>query len=675
MAHEPQIAANDFSSWVAQASGRLRSVRGLRLRLLSSLVGNSALLSPEQEDGRYYAPGSYIATDPMPPELAAWAEAAARQVHMPDRRTFQGRTVYVLPSWLLPVRPGSESVPCNGVRIRLRTSEGFSIAIEDPVTSGMLPPQSLRTVLLHSQERSKKRRVELWHSAKRLIHKFEKAVGRSHVSDWEWLHQMILDPVDAESRALKVWNAALSDLDVPEGFRGKSRMYSLWDHFLIHQDREGHRQWRSLAEQQPWAARRLLDGTDPRAAFDRIEDNPLGIKRTTARILCCRHGESGCAKALKFADSLPGYREVWELDRILGGDRREDISNRALLMEAHLQGGGEEFLSEICSNVPLSHRQIRRAREFFRALTTGLSSNNSVAHAVSVLLVRMMVRDRFDPDQLDPDAVATGLITVSADCLACFAARQTSEPQADGPEEFLGCDSIDSGLFVLAKHLGDNGNRSLTTEQLIHFATSAREHGEHRVEIVERRGEKAWPLAPGIPERNDFCHMGMRIVAVTESQDLHATGMRAAGCPTGNHYADAANLGRLLPFLLERDNSVHGTLILKPIQERRGRRVVVAHWKVSELLGSGNARPDDTCKEVAEAFRCYLNGLCPSYIPELEIRRRQRARREIDEFRSFNRDLMIARKRWNGIYANLLPRRFARISPRELMHSYFGGGT
>ena len=673
MEHEPDIAVNDFSSWVSQGSGRLRSVRGLRLRLLSSLVGNSAVLSPEQGDGRYYAPGSYIANDPMPPELAARAEAAARQVHMPDRRALQGRTVYVLPSWLLPVRPGSVGVPSNGVRIRLRTSGRFSISIEDPVTCEMPVPQSLRAVSLLSQERSKKRRIELWQSARRLIHKFENAVGRSHVSGWEWLHRMIRDPVDAESHALGVWNAALSDLDVPESFRGKTRIYSLWDHFLIHQCPEKHHHWRSLVEQQPWAARRLLDGTDPPAALDRIEDSPLGIIRTTASILCCRCGESGCAKARKFADSLPGYREVSELDRILGGDRNEDISTRALLMEAHLQGG-EELLSELCRNVPLSHRQVRRARELFRALTTGLSSNSSVAHAVSALLVRMMVRDRFDPDHLDPDAVATGLITVSADCLACFAARRTSEPQADGPEEFLGCDSIDSGLFVLAKHLGDNGNRSLTTEQLIHFATSARELGAHRVEIEELRRENAWPLAPGIPERNDFCHMGTRIVAVTESQGLVATGLRAAGCPTGNHYADAANLGRLIPFLLERDNSVHGALVLRPNPERRGRRVVVAHWEISELLGPGNARPDDTCKEVAEAFRCYLNGLCPSYVPEVEIRRRQRARREIDEFRSFNRDPMIARKRWNGIYANLLPRRFARISPRELMHSYFGGG-
>ena len=607
---QSHVGVEDFSSWVVQASGRLRSVRGLRLRLLSSLVGIPALLPLGQVDRQIRAPGSYIANDPMPPSLAAWVEAAARRVHVPDRRALHGETIYLLPPWLLRVRPRSEGIPSNGIRIRLSRSERLSFTVEDPITTGMPVPHSLRTVLLLTQERSKTRRIGLWESAIGLIGKFEKAVGRSHVSGWEWLQQMIQDPVDAENHALEVWNAAITDLDVPESFQFKKRIYSLWDHLVIHQGPEPRAHWRSFVGQQPWAARRLLDVRNPRPAFDRLEDSPLGIIRTAASVLCCRRGEYSCTNALEFAGSLASYREVWELDRILGGDRSHDISSRALLMEAHTQGGGE-ILPEICKDIPLSRRQVRRAGESFHALTTGLSSNGSAAHAFAALLVRMMVRDRFDPEHLEPGAVANGLISVSADCLACFIAGRVSDPLVDLPEELLGCDSIDIGLLALAKGLGDYGTRSLTTEQLIRFATRAREVGEHRLEIVKRRGEKKWPPPPGVPECNDFRHDGFRILALSRSQCLDASGLQAAGCPSGSHYADAATLGRLIPFALNRDQDQHATLILKPVQERRGRRIAVLRWETSELFGPGNARPVRICEEVAEAFRRFLNEPVP----------------------------------------------------------------
>lgn len=663
-------AAAEFSAWAARGPGRLLYDRAVRLKALSNRVGDGVPRIPSVEHGRLFPPRTGFPDDPMPAPFVVWTENAAKGLHCPRRQTRNGESVYVLPRWLLRTRPRSRDLPPNGLRIRLRHGPAL-VCIEDPATSRTPAPNELHAVLLRPQIRSQKRRIDLWEKATLLVRELESILGTS-VSDWAWLQQMIDDPAAAEDQAIEIWNEAISELDLPESFRLTQRSISLRDLLILSHGLEEGRHRRAFADQQPWAAMRLLDGPNPHAAFGPIDRNPANAIQTSAGFLCCSGDESGCVKAAEFARSLARHRGNPDIDRLLGSGSRADGRIRSLLMEAHKQDAGE-LLSLIRGDVQQTRRQIQRAEEVLRSFE-GMSSSFACAYTCAVLLVRMMIRDRFDPRYLDPAAMASGLIAVSADCLASFAADRLSDPTVDLPDEHEDCDSVDFGVLALARFVGRTRKPQLTMRQLTRFAEAAGQRSVHRIEGLAQSMDTAWPPPMGFREEEHCTPSGARIKVLATLDGVHEEGRQNGICLADGRYGYvlAAILGRLVLFSIRSGDHARATLALKPTQERRGSKVLIRKWAINQIRGPGNAPPDDACSEAAESLCAFLNERCPCELPKMEIARRLRIRREIDEFRSFNRNLMTARNYWYSIYLDLLPRRFAEISPAGLIDSYLG---
>ena len=80
-----------------------------------------------------------------------------------------------------------------------------------------------------------------------------------------------------------------------------------------------------------------------------IDENPANGILVSAKLLCCS-SEDGTTypKALRFAKSIAQHRENAAIDCLLGIGQRSNSRVRSLLMEAHVQDGGE-LLSHIGS--------------------------------------------------------------------------------------------------------------------------------------------------------------------------------------------------------------------------------------------------------------------------------------------------------------------------------------
>ena len=599
--------------------------------------------------------------------------------HAPTRSVEPGidggtETAYALPNWLTADvadgcrDPGGRTKSAPGfLRVRL-WEDGRRIAVGNGSVDTLVDHSVLRVVKLRRKAPSPHRRGRLATTASALLEELEAILGVP-ASNVGWLRRMLDDPGGVESEALRIWNDFVARCQVPRSFRVRSGSLSLADLLVLQRGGEGGRHRQVFAEHHPWATKCLLESADPDEAFSPIDENPANSIVVAAEFFCCS-SNSACPKAVRFAKLLPRHRLEESLDRLFGDprDRSSSASQqcRALLLEAHSQDS--ELLTHIGGNARRTRAQIERARAVFFAYRDGTMGSFDCAYALATLLIRMMVRNAFDPAELDPESLVAGLVAASADTLAALASQRLETPSVSIPEP--GADLVDTGVLALLAYVGGPGRPRLTMKQLVRFADAVRDQCVHRFEAVKLSVDANLPTPPGWSDEAHSPLGGVRVRALTSLDEMAREGREMKNCLRDGRYQHATLLGRLALFSIEA-NDGRATLALKPLAARApGDGIRYVGWEIEELRGPQNNDPSAACERAASALREVLEEECPYVLPRLEVRRRKRVREALDQSRSFNGNVAAAMARWREVYVKHLPRSFDKVTPEEIVASY-----
>ena len=655
----------EFAQWAARAEGDPYCER---IILLSRALGIEASAHCRFESSGVRAARTadqcWRNREPLLARFTTLIESMARTRYVADRSTTKDGAVYIIPWWLAwTSRHRHKKYPSLHVTI----GKNHPITIREAVTGEKLDYGQLHQVLMRHRGRSKLRREYLSSAAMTLLDDLEMILGTSSLAS-DWLRRMIDDPVSVENDALEIWSRFITDCDLPSSFRICGRTLSLGDLMILTAGSEGGRHRYSFAEQHPWAARALFRGPNPHETFVLIDRNPANSIKVSAQFLCCGNDGTACDKAVRFAKSIARHRHDPSIDRLLGTERQIDRQIRSLLMEAHEQDH-RELLTHIGSNVEDARRQIEHTIPMIYVYRDRMGGCFACAYAIAALMIRTMVRNRIDSQIIDPELVLSGLVTMSADCLAAFASERLSDPSISSPEP--NADSLDIGVLAFVATLGHTRKPQLTALQLTKFAKIANQRGIHKISAVKDHLDASWCAPSGWPTRElSDPREAMRISAVTSIKDLLDEGRRMKHCLADGRYNRAAVLGRLAFFsiLVGRDRA---TLSLRPLQ-RLGSdgETFIDRWEVDQLRSIANSEPSSACKNAAQLVIQRLNAQCPYSISCFEISRRERIRAAMDESRGINADVVSAQQRWDEIYVKLLPRRLASLTPSRIVDDY-----
>ena len=613
---------------------------------------------------------------PAPDRLAKTVLEEARLRHVPTRIVEPGidggtDTVYALPTWLGADLGDGYCHPDGRPRsapgfVRVRFREGSRrIVVGDGSVGAVVDASVLRSVNLRRKAPSARRRRRIAATTTALMRELGAILGTS-VSDIGWLRRMLDDPDTTEADAIRIWNDFVVRCPVPSSFRARNRSLSLADLLVLRRGGEGGRHRQVFAEHHPWAVRHLLDAADPDEAFATIDRNPANSIAVAAKQLCCS-GDSACDKAVRFAKLLPRHRANESLDRLLGDpEERRARQCRSLLLEAHSQDS--ELVTHIGGNARRTRAQIRRALAVLFAYRDGTMGGFDCSYTLATLLVRMMVRNAFDPEALDPDALVAGLVAASADTFAALVSERLAIPSVRTPVP--DADVLDTGVLALLAWIDEPGRPRLTTKQLVRFADASRDRCVHRFEAVKVSLERSLPLPPGWSDGKHSVVGGARVRLLTSLEEMALEGREMRNCLRHGRYQRAVQLGRLALFSIKAPDG-RATLALKPLMDRApGGGIRHGGWEVDECRGPMNDDPSPGTATAASELKELLEEECPYLLPREEVRRRRMVLETLDQSRSFNSDVAAANRRWRDLYVQHLPRSFAKATPEEIVAAY-----
>ena len=469
---------------------------------------------------------------------------------------------YILP-WWIALDPQRQPREYSSLLVNL-PSEDQSLSIRDALSGGEVSCEVLCQVLLRHRQRNSLRRQKLLSAATTLLFGLD-AVLSEIPSTSELLQSIVNNPGFIETEALQVWHRFIADCTLPASFQVPGRALSLGELQILETGSEGGRHRHSFADQQPWAARRLLRGPCAHEAFAPIDENPANAIAVSAQLLCCANDGTACEKAMRFARSIARHRQDLLIDRLLGGDDQTDRQIRSLLLEAHQED--PELLSHI-TNVHDTRRQIRKTIEMIYSYRDEMGGSFACGYRLAVLMIRMMVRSRFDPRIIDPHTVASGLVTMSADCLAAFASERLSDPSISSPEP--DADSLDIGLLGFLAFVGHPRRPQLTARQLVRMAERAYQRmGIHKISAMEKHRDASWGAPSGWPPNQGVSDPSglATISALTSVTELLHEGRSMQNCLANGRYSRAGVLGHLSFFsIVAGDDRDRATLALQPLQ-------------------------------------------------------------------------------------------------------------
>lgn len=224
-------------------------------------------------------------------------------------------------------------------------------------------------------------------------------------------------------------------------------------------------------------------------------------------------------------------------------------------------------------------------------------------------------------------------------------------------------------MLALLNLVGGGARPALTGRQLTNFATGAERAAVHRIVTSSTLFGEAWPEPPGLPEAMGEAGMGgAEIVFLRDAAALAKEGERMQNCLRNGWYRVEALLGKLVIFAID-DGRSRATLSVAAVHRAAGSGLRVERYVIAQLKGVANASPAPACAAAAACLVAGLNSRCPADLPREEAMRRSRIRRAIDGAKSYNRDPGAAVERWAS-YRRLLPRRFAGLSPSDVVDRY-----
>lgn len=418
--------------------------------------------------------------------------------HAPTRWSDGNRSVYTLPWWLAQTWRSKQR--WNSLRVQI-DHEGRGIVVEDASSRAPMDPEELHGVVLRRKRPSRRRRERLAAVASSCLHEPETIPGGTR-SVSTWLRRIRANLLMAEKEALSVWNAFVASCDVPPSFRLRGRRLSLGDLLRLSKGSDGGRHRYSFAEHQPWAVPKILRGPRPDRELARIDKNPADRIILSAKHLCCREKRMPCDEAAAFAKAIPRYRKMVELDRVLGSACEGEA--RCRLIKAHYIDGGD-LLSHVVRDAVQTRLQITWACGLGRAYRDGEAGWSGCAGFMELDLLRMMIRDGFDPRFFSVRRVARGLAALSADCLAAFAAAHVPEPsfRRDGLYIFRrkpAADALDMGLIAFLHYSVSVLRPRLTARQLVKLAVAAVRRGVHRNERGTSDSMRSFNVDPAVAQ-------------------------------------------------------------------------------------------------------------------------------------------------------------------------------
>ena len=389
----------DWADWAAEA-GCAASRRGIlqRGQRLARLLEGGVDLNSAPRRAAARRRSSDFGAPSAPEGLAARIVERVTWLFPPAGIVDDGRArIYVVPYWLVHPQP-ERRLGAIHVRIGAAASE---FRIVDGETRAPPPMDVMRSIALRRKRPADGRRDSMVRVARVLAAELEFILGAAPPADG-WLRWAARAPREAERFAVGVWNAFVADCGAPESFRLPGRSLRLHELAILRDagDRRGDRLW--FADQQPWAARALMQSPFGEGKFREIQVNRANAVGISAKLLCCC-GREDCDKAKRLARRMPRYRAVADLDFVFGDpERQADSQARALLFEV-LEKDGVGAFDRVVENPRLARRQLDRSVETALA---GLEAAPNVGYTMGAILFRTMLWSRFDPAEVDCGALA-----------------------------------------------------------------------------------------------------------------------------------------------------------------------------------------------------------------------------------------------------------------------------
>ncbi len=660
---------SDLESWVAEKP----ETRTCRLRFANRLAGlglpNSWLPDPKSVlELRLDDP------DPIPARLGDWIEERTRHVHSPWRKPSKVGTTYMLPNWLPRIQSWGFKPP-SSIRAWMRHGLPSTTRVTYPSSFRRVDQLCLKDIVLRRQSVSAQRRESMLNHAEWILDSLRAVLGYDPVRS-TWLEQMIEDTVEFERWTLSsVWNPFVLEFNRPASLFLRKDCPNLRDQLKLERGCDGGAHRRSFAEQQPWAAISLLNRSSASRGLNEIDRNPANGLLAAARELCCFSGRAYCPRSVTFARFLPRRRHAPSFDHIL--DECNCFgrhSMRCLLMEAHVQDGGE-LISHIRDGPTVVLRQITRAHMLRDSPWNYRDVADETTFATAALLLRMMVRDRFvDPARLEPNLAFGAMVVMSAESLAAYAnCDRYSLPEYETFGHTTIDRGLDAGIRAFVHLVGSTRKPRLTTRQLIRLS----EHCEREGTILSRNRQLQdltdWSIAPQLLETCErLGSEDLAMVPLAKIADLEDEGRTMKHCLAySNSYVTRLLVGQISVISVRTATGVRATLVLQPVQATRYGEAVIQNWRIEEFRGSRNARPPRFFHRLVERLVEELDAQCPIPIPESVRRQRRRVVDALGSPLEINRDKGVADDRWRSFYRRALPPRFSKLTPHKIVASYY----
>ena len=558
----------------------------------------------------------------------------------------EGGSLFILPAWIA-LRQDSPAVR-EALRVYCSSQSGKHAMTVD----GNWSRAQLQGVRLTSRAPAAWRRTRIVEAARMIQQERGDSVGAP--CDARWIQNMAKNPEGVEEEAIRLWSRFLDVADAPRGLVIPGFEATLDDLLVVNRGAKKGRDRRWFADHWPAVVSLLCHQGKAAQEYRRVEKNRTAAIPIATRVVCCQD-DSTCNKAAKFARGLPRYSHDLRISRLLAGD---DPAIRWLVVNADHEDNGD-LLRRIAREPAHARERMEFVVAAMRALARTVHYDRAL-YAGGVLLSRVLAGSGWNPGQFDPAVVGRGVLSVSADCLAAFAAVRHSDGE---PEE---ASSLEVGVLALIELLAAARPR-LTPKQLFRFLEYADSHAVHRVRSVRSELPGMWPAPAGWFDVEPAPDSGRaRIVPLLDSVAVQAEGERMSNCLRGGTFMRMELLTGGKALFSVQVGSDPATLALVATERREVSTIQVEAWKIDALRGPSNGPPAASCEEAARALVEQLNRRLPVALSAAEVRRRREIGARVEGRHSFNEDLRTASARWKGCVRRL-PKRFWSVEPSSVV--------
>ena len=587
-----------------------------------------------------------IPRDSLPSGLASRIEKVVELDYRAGHQARPDGSLFTLPPWLvdreIPVAEGA-------LRVHFcRRSGKGALAV-----STNWSHEQLRRVRLSPRAPATWRRTRIMQSSRKIRQGLEEVLGAP--SDARWLRAMANNPDVVEEEAIRVWSSFLSIADAPRGLIIPGFEATLDDLMVVSRGVDDGRDRRWFVDHWPPVASVLCQAGDADQDYRRIEKNRKAAVQVATKVVCCQ-GDQDCSKAARFARRLPRYRPEMQINRLLAG---ADPAIRWLVVNVDQDDNGD-LMRRIARKPAHAREQMEYVVSALRDLRSRSFHYNQGLYAAGALLSRVLAGSGCDPARLDPTVVGRGLIAVSADSLAAFAAVRRSDGSPPAAS------SLEAGALALIELLAAAGPR-LTPKQLFRFLEYADSHAVHRVRSATTELPESWPAPAGWSEvQRASDSSAARIVPLLSSATVKAEGEAMSNClRNGTHMRVPLLTGRKALFSVQVGND-RATLALVATERREASRIQVESYALDALKGPRNRPAPPSCEDAARALVERLNRRLPTVLSTAEVQRRRQDVLARLERHSFNANLATAGERWEQ-YVRGLPKRFSSTTPSSVV--------